>query len=276
MNELVLATYIKVLQGGFARENSQESAARLILEAITNQEEANCTCDLSSKKVSNIINRKDTVPEDIVIASADQKIINGVYKYFTEVILKALNPNLACDVYEKLFDLIKDDSTISTVKKNDLVTLYYTKEYDHYLAEIFLYVLGKNNKKNSKSIIQRPKRLLYKSSILSDDGAIEQIYKTFNRITKIDDICVSGKYVLEGPFSFDSFYDNDGARSIRVKTIFGGLVICGDTSLDNWISRSYVNNVTKVKSVTCIAWLEVLEKSEDEMIVHYFTIGDGL
>lgn len=51
MNELVLATYIKVLQGGFARENSQESAARLILEAITNQEEANCTCDLSSKKL---------------------------------------------------------------------------------------------------------------------------------------------------------------------------------------------------------------------------------
>lgn len=141
------------------------------------------------------------------------------------------------------------------MKKNDLVTLYKTKEYDHYLAEIFLYVLGRNNKKNSKSIIQRPKRLLYKSSILSDDGAIEQIYKTFNRITKIDDISVNGKYVLEGPFSFDSFYDNDGARSIRVKTIFGGLVICGDTSLDNWISRSYVNNVTKVKSVTCIAWL---------------------
>lgn len=134
------------------------------------------------------------------------------------------------------------------MKKNDLVTLYKTKEYDHYLAEIFLYVLGRNNKKNSKSIIQRPKRLLYKSSILSDDGAIEQIYKTFNRITKIDDICVSGKYVLEGPFSFDSFYDNDGARSIRVKTIFCGLVICGDTSLDNWISRSYVNNVTKVKT----------------------------
>ena len=50
MNELVLATYIKILQGGFTRENSQESAARLILEAITNQEEANCTCDLSSKK----------------------------------------------------------------------------------------------------------------------------------------------------------------------------------------------------------------------------------
>ena len=150
MNELVLATYIKVLQGGFARENSQESAARLILEAIINQEDANCTCDLSSKKVSNIVNRKDPVPEDIVIASTDQKIINGVYEYFKKVILKALNPNLACDVYEKLLDLIKDDSTISTVKKNDLADLYNTKEYDLYLAKIFLYVLGKNNKKNSK------------------------------------------------------------------------------------------------------------------------------
>ena len=47
MNELVLATYIKVLQGGFARENSQESAARLILGDINNQEESNFNCDLS-------------------------------------------------------------------------------------------------------------------------------------------------------------------------------------------------------------------------------------
>ncbi len=276
MNELVLATYIKVLQDGFARENSQESAARLILGAITNQEEANCTCDLSSKKVSNIVNRKDPVPEDIVIASADQKIINGVYKYFTGVIRKELNPNLEYDVYDKLVNLIKNDNAIQTLKKNALEIHYNKKEYDLFLAETFLYVLGKNNRKNNKSIIQQPKGLLYKSSILSDGGAIEQIYKTFSRITRIEDICVNGKYVLEGPFSFDSFYDNDGARIIRVKTEVGGLVVCGDTSLDNWLSRSYVNNVTKVESVTCIAWLKVLEKNKDKMIVHYFAIGDGL
>lgn len=101
MNELVLATYIKILQGGFTRENSQESAARLILEAITNQEEANCTCDLSSKKVSNIVNRKDPVPEEIVIASTDPKVTEWVYKYFADVIVKELNPNIACDIYMK-------------------------------------------------------------------------------------------------------------------------------------------------------------------------------
>lgn len=276
MNELVLATYIKILQGGFARFNSQESAARLILEAITNQKDANCNCDLSSKKVSNIVNRKDPVPEEIVIASADPKVIEGVYRYFTDVIINELNPNIACDIYEKLFSLIKDDGDISTVKMRALLSQYDNKKYDHFLAETFLYVLGRNNKQNNKSMMRQPKGLLYKSSVLTNAEESDQIYNSFVCFTKADEIFVNGKYIIEGIFSFDSYYDDDGTRIIRAKTTIDGLVVCGDTSLDNWVSRSYVNNATKAKTVPCEAWLEVLEKNEDEIVVHYFAIGDGI
>lgn len=179
-------------------------------------------------------------------------------------------------IYEKLSSLIKVDGDISDAKKRGLLSRYDEKKYDQFLAETFLYVLGRNNKQNNKLMMRQPKRLLYKSSVLTNAEESEQFYKSFVCLTKADEICVSGKYIIEGLFSFDSYYEDDGTRIIRAKTTVDGLEVCGDTSLDNWVSRSYVNNATKAKNAPCEAWLEILEKNENEIVVHYFAIGDGI
>lgn len=50
LNELILSTYIQIIQSGLVSNDKQEAARRFLLEAVTLQEGSNCTTDLSSKK----------------------------------------------------------------------------------------------------------------------------------------------------------------------------------------------------------------------------------
>ena len=102
MDELVLSSYVKIMQEGFSENNKQEAAFRLLLDSIMCQEEANCMTDLTSKKISNVVNRKDPVPDDIYLASSKESVIKGVHSYFSDRIMKELNPHLKFDVLEKI------------------------------------------------------------------------------------------------------------------------------------------------------------------------------
>jgi len=45
--------------------DKQESAGRFLLESVTMQGNSLCTTNLDSKKISNLVSRKDPVPDDI-------------------------------------------------------------------------------------------------------------------------------------------------------------------------------------------------------------------
>lgn len=69
MNELVISTYIQIMQDGLVEHNKQESAGRFILESIAMQENSCVMTNLDSKKISRLVSRKDPVPDDIKQAS---------------------------------------------------------------------------------------------------------------------------------------------------------------------------------------------------------------
>lgn len=94
LNELILSTFIQIMQSGFVRNDKQEAAGRFLLESVSLQEDANCTTDLNSKKISRLVSRKDPVPDDIKQASLDSKVADKVYEYFKKEVLADLNPNL--------------------------------------------------------------------------------------------------------------------------------------------------------------------------------------
>ncbi len=50
MNELVISTYIQILQEVMIEHDKQESAGSFLLESISTQESANVVTDLSAKK----------------------------------------------------------------------------------------------------------------------------------------------------------------------------------------------------------------------------------
>lgn len=275
MDELVLSSYIRILQEGFSENNGQEAAAKLLLGAITQQAAANCSTDLSSKKISNIVKRKDPVPDDIKIASSKFDVIEDVYLYFSNEVMKELNPHLQYDVFEKVIRLVEKDDVISELKKNELKDLYDRKLYDKFLAAVFLYVLGRDNKCKLISTKKCKKRILYRSSVLTEDDGINLIndlcIKTFSK-----DECIESNeiYCLKGYFKFDSSFDDNGRRLIEAHTYKDDLSVSGDTSSENWISRSYMNNVTKTNRVLCTAWVKVLEIAGSKCRVQYLVIGD--
>lgn len=69
MNELVISTYIQIMQDGLVEHNKQESAGRFILESIAMQENSCVMTNLDAKKISRLVSRKDPVPDDIKQAS---------------------------------------------------------------------------------------------------------------------------------------------------------------------------------------------------------------
>lgn len=50
MNELVIATYIQIMQDVFVEYSSQEAAGTLLLNSIVLQDDANVDTDFDSKK----------------------------------------------------------------------------------------------------------------------------------------------------------------------------------------------------------------------------------
>lgn len=135
------------MQSGLVSNDKQEAAGRFLLKSVSLQEGANCTTDLGSKKISRIVSRKDPVPDDIKQASLKPDIIGNVYKYFTKVVMQDLNPNLKYDVFEKFSKVIEQDVQVAQLKKKEFKSLYDNGEYDKFLADIFLYVLSRDNKK---------------------------------------------------------------------------------------------------------------------------------
>lgn len=147
MNELILSTYIQIMQGGLVEHDKQESAGRFLLEAVSLQLDANCTTDLSSKKISRLVSRKDPVLDDIKQASLKPEIIEGVYEYFSKIVLVDLNQNLKYDVFETLCKVIEQDIQVARKKKSEFLELHTKGQYDKFLADVFLYVLSRDNKK---------------------------------------------------------------------------------------------------------------------------------
>ena len=124
MNELVISTYIQILQEVMIEHDKQEAAGSFLLESISTQESANVVTDLSSKKISRLVHRQDPVPDDIKRAALKKTVQNGVNKYFKEKVLPDLNPFTVYDALAKLHRVIEQDTEIADRQKNAFYDLY--------------------------------------------------------------------------------------------------------------------------------------------------------
>lgn len=275
MEELVLASYIKIMQEGFSENNKQESATKLLLDSVLKQKTACCATDLDSKKISNIANRKISVPDDIGLASSKIEVIKGVREYFSSEIMKELNPNTKYDTLNKLYQLVLNDPIIAELKVNELVELYKCQEFERFLTDTFLYVLGRENREELNPKWKAQTRILYRSSLYGDEDAKRLINDSHVRVLLVNGNVESNQiYRFEGDFSFESIFDDDGDRVVCGHCSTDKYDIVGETSVKNWISNSYKNNATKTKSVFCKVWIKVLETTGRNCRVQFLIIGD--
>lgn len=152
MNELLISTFIKIVQSYLIKHNSQEEAGRFILESITNQPNSYCSTDLNSKKISRLVSRKDPVPDDIKQAATRIDIVDSVREYFDTKIMNDLNPVMLPDLVDAFYKIINLDLKIGTAKKEELKNHYKTGQNSKFLSEIFIYSIFRDNKKLSGEV----------------------------------------------------------------------------------------------------------------------------
>lgn len=156
MDRLNLSSYIKILRPGLKEHDGQESAALFLLNSINDQkyvaEHGYRTDNLSSKKISRLMNQIDSVPDGIRQASMVESVINEVITYFQNKVIADLNPHLKDDTIDTLLRLIEVDSSISQNKKNTLMKYHEDGNDALFLAETFLYALNRPNKDSNDPV----------------------------------------------------------------------------------------------------------------------------
>lgn len=152
MNELVISTYIRIMQDGLVEHNRQEAAGRFILDSIAMQEAACVMTNIEAKKISNLVNRKDPVPDDIRQASLKQDVAEGVKVYFEKKVVPDLNQYTREDTLEKIMNVIIQDVQIAKRMKERFRSTYDSGDIVKFLTDTFLYSLQRNNKKTSDTV----------------------------------------------------------------------------------------------------------------------------
>lgn len=152
MNELVISTFIKIMQDGLVMHDKQESAASFIFDSITMQENTLVTTDINSKKVSRLVSRTDPTPDDIKQAALKSDVAQNVAKYFKEKVVPDLNPYTKYDTMQKIMNVIIQDVSISSKQKETFKKLFDADEVSEFLTAVFLYSLQRNNKKVSDTV----------------------------------------------------------------------------------------------------------------------------
>lgn len=148
MRKFDISFYIKVIQKAFSKENTQEGVANLIFEPIIYSKD-NILMDLTSKKISNLVNKKEDVNNDVKFASTIEKVINDTKRYFNQTVLKQLNLHMIDDICYEILNELENDETVSRRKFEELNNLYINKNIGDFLALSFLYALNRPNKINS-------------------------------------------------------------------------------------------------------------------------------
>lgn len=214
MDKLNLSSYISSLRSGLKEHDGQESAAVFLLSSINDQkyvaEHGYRTDNLSSKKVSLLMNQKDPVPDGIRQASMKEPVIIETIAYFRDKVMADLNPHLKDDTIDKLLRLIEFDDTVSQNKKNTLMKYHKDGDDARFLAETFLYALNRPNKKSDNSKSESPSESPSKAQMPERDiKLLGELMHDFNTILKFSgstDLTIS-PMPMELPVKFDFLYE---------------------------------------------------------------------
>lgn len=140
------------MQDGLVEHDKQEAAGRFILESVAMAPDSLCTTNLDSKKISNLVSRKDPVPDDIKQAALKNDIASFAKEYFEKKVLPDMNPYTKDDVLQKLMNVIEQDTVIAQRQKEEFQKIFDSKDDAFFLYKVFMYVLQRNNKKASDTV----------------------------------------------------------------------------------------------------------------------------
>lgn len=254
------------------QEKNQKKAFRLLFNPIYRMID---DVDLSSKKISNIMNEKEDIHEAIRQAVNKVSLIEEIKDNFENKVVPILRKPLLSDLLNQYSQLIKNDNDISPVKKAELLNALQNKTLEESLAELFVYVVNIPFKKHDVF-----RKIHYCSNAVdaneNDDvlSAVKQQYGAYADLDKGNsnkELIIGKLYKLTVKCSLESAI----VRRIYMTNVefeYAGIKYKAVTSCNNWLSQNKMNNILNAGTSTLTLIFDVLNK--DNGTAHIYLIGE--
>ena len=145
--------YVNILRKHFKKYISVEELCRTLFDSIIIS--ANVTdshgelLDINKTEISRIMNSKKNIPTQLQDHVYDTAVLDGMNDYFQKNIVSELVPDTS-DLFYQMLQLINTDNDISPSHKASLRLQAKETTASLFLADVFIYVLRKENKATSK------------------------------------------------------------------------------------------------------------------------------
>lgn len=276
MTRLTISSFIKILIPKLNEENNQEKAFHLLFDPICKEIGY---VELSSKKISQIMNEKEDIQESIRQAVNEPEIIDEIRENFKEKVIPILRRSLIDDLLYEYSQLINGDTDISPRKKEKFQKVICSIDDDedtaNFLSVLFIYVVNIPFKKHdefstihycSKTVKDHEENEIlsaivqqYGAYVDLDKGSSRKVLKT-HLLYKLTVECILDEKYVRRNFFITLEFEYDGAKYMAT------------TSCDNWYSQSKMNNLLSagISTMTLLFEVESIEKGT----VHIFLIGE--
>ncbi len=149
MSQLCFSSMVELLKKNFLPTNTNIGVAKeLLLDKIIEiykiYDKNGHFVDLSSSKISKLMNQTMEIPDQIQSTINDEKYFNDFLDYVSNEISPHIKSNLLYDFYYDLNNIISNDSTISPKKKEEFEQLYKS-DTNKFLTTVILYAISKTN-----------------------------------------------------------------------------------------------------------------------------------
>lgn len=149
MSQLCFSSMVELLKKNFLPTNTNIGVAKeLLLDKIIEiykiHDKNGHFVDLSSSKISKLMNQTMEIPDQIQSTINDEKYFNDFLDYVSNEISPHIKSNLLYDFYYDLNNIISNDSTISPKKKEEFEQLYKS-DTNKFLTTVILYAISKTN-----------------------------------------------------------------------------------------------------------------------------------
>ena len=153
MDKLCFATFACTLRETMLKKASDEKITDLLLRPVIDGGDVRSALGdsyaVSAKIANKLLRREAELYSGIREASGNADVIEGMAEYFDRSVLELVNENRRLDLLEQMRRLIENDVTISAGKKAELLANADDYHLAGFLADVFLYALGKQNKERT-------------------------------------------------------------------------------------------------------------------------------
>ena len=271
-----ISVFIKKLSECLNEHSTQSAAFNLLFNLITYNTDK-YEFDFSDKKISNIMNGIEDIPENVRNASNDPNVIKAIKESMPKVVIPLLRKPLIDNLMYTYEKLIQADSSISPKTKERLLTLINGNDICEALAELYLYVLNIPFKKHDEF-----RELYYCSSAFTHDNknnllsVFKQQYGNFIDLDKGSnkELEADKAYKLTINCSLESVFVR-GSYMTNITFKYSDKECTASTSCANWISQSELNNFLNAGNKTFTMVFKVLNVCDDNICqIHIYLIGE--